>query len=189
MNISFFEIANLVLQALDNIITEYGVRNIWFGFIIACMFLLGTKLITKKWSLLEGIIIYLFSVYVIFVFEITLLTREPGSRIESNLELMGTYINNPLAISYMVENVLMFIPFGAFMWCFFKRHKLKGRIKRVLLCIGLSFIYSFGIEIVQKITGRGYFQLDDIVLNVFGGFIGYITIVWHVHLIYLLQIK
>ena len=39
---------------------------------------------------------------------------------------------------------------------------------------------SLGVETIQLITGRGYFQVDDILTNVLGGIIGY----WMFWLVY-----
>ena len=33
---------------------------------------------------------------------------------------------------------------------------------------------SFGVETIQLITGRGYFQVDDILTNVLGAVVGYL---------------
>ena len=33
---------------------------------------------------------------------------------------------------------------------------------------------SLGVETIQLITGRGYFQVDDILTNVLGAVIGYV---------------
>ncbi|WP_415340200.1 VanZ family protein, partial [Clostridium perfringens] len=42
------------------------------------------------------------------------------------------------------------------------------------------FIVSFGIsltiELIQLLTGLGFFDVDDIILNVLGGIIGYLIL-------------
>jgi hypothetical protein len=43
-----------------------------------------------------------------------------------------------------------------------------------------AFVTSLGVETIQLITGRGYFQVDDILTNVLGGIIGY----WMFWLVY-----
>mgnify|MGYP002740313482 CR=1 FL=1 len=43
-----------------------------------------------------------------------------------------------------------------------------------------AFVTSLGVETFQLITGRGYFQIDDILTNVLGGVIGY----WMFWLVY-----
>jgi glycopeptide antibiotics resistance protein len=50
--------------------------------------------------------------------------------------------------------------------------------KRFILaskCIGAGFLFSMAIEVSQLLTKRGYFQTDDILTNVLGSIIGYIT--------------
>lgn len=76
--------------------------------------------------------------------------------------------------SYVVENVLLFIPYGficpwAFPW-------LRGFFRNTFA----AFVTSFGVEMIQLITGRGYFQVDDILTNVLGAVIGYV-IFWLLH--------
>ncbi|MGU8605254.1 VanZ family protein, partial [Clostridium perfringens] len=46
--------------------------------------------------------------------------------------------------------------------------------------VGSIFIVSFGIsltiELIQLLTGLGFFDVDDIILNVLGGIIGYLIL-------------
>ena len=65
----------------------------------------------------------------------------------------------------VVGNMLMFLPFGFFISYYLKNFK-------PYLTILLTVIASVSIEIVQLSIGR-VFDVDDIILNVMGGFIGY----------------
>lgn len=66
----------------------------------------------------------------------------------------------------VLNNVLMFIPYG-----FFVNYFLQSKnIKPILF---LSVIVSLTIEITQLLIGR-VFDIDDILLNVLGAIIGYI---------------
>ncbi|ELU5588803.1 VanZ family protein [Clostridium perfringens] len=46
--------------------------------------------------------------------------------------------------------------------------------------VGSIFIVSFGIsltiELIQLLTGLGFFDVDDIILNVLDGIIGYLIL-------------
>jgi glycopeptide antibiotics resistance protein len=41
----------------------------------------------------------------------------------------------------------------------------------------MVFLVSLGFEVAQLVTGIGIFDIDDLILNVTGGIIGYI-LVW-----------
>ena len=62
-------------------------------------------------------------------------------------------------------NLLMFLPYGLFISYFLKLDK-----KRTIFL--LSFIVSCTIETTQLLIGR-VFDVDDIILNVLGGILGY----------------
>lgn len=65
----------------------------------------------------------------------------------------------------VIGNLIMFMPYGFFISYFLKLNK-KGTI------FFLSLLVSFTIEITQLIIGR-VFDVDDIMLNVCGGMLGY----------------
>ena len=66
----------------------------------------------------------------------------------------------------VIGNMLMFIPFGFLISYFLKLEKPYS-------IIILSFITSVTIEVTQLLIGR-VFDIDDIILNVIGGFIGFL---------------
>ncbi len=109
-----------------------------------------------------------FGIYFAVMFVITFLSRESGSRKGVvDLELFSTWGINDRNNAFVVENVLLFIPYGFFA-C------LAFRWKKRLLCCGfLGACTSLGIECLQLITRRGYFQIDDILTNILGTLIGW----------------
>lgn len=68
----------------------------------------------------------------------------------------------------LVGNVCAFIPLGTLFGAAFVKHAKYGL--PVLYC-GL---YSLLIELFQLVTHFGIFDVDDIILNTFGGFLGYV---------------
>ena len=69
-------------------------------------------------------------------------------------------------VRIVLGNVLMFIPFGFLGWVFPKLNDLKSLM--------YTFISSIVIvEGMQYFTRLGIFEIDDILLNSFGVFIGY----------------
>lgn len=109
---------------------------------------------------------FMFSYYACFLAELTIFTREAGSRTDVNLHFFETWHPDVYSQCFMIENVLLFFPFGAFLVLLWKR---AGKIWKILV---LSFFLSMAIEITQLRTGRGYFQVDDIWLNMLGGLLG-----------------
>lgn len=62
-----------------------------------------------------------FSLYLMIILVITFFSREDGSRIGMDLELFSTWGTNARNHAFVVENVLLFIPYGficpwAFPW-------------------------------------------------------------------------
>lgn len=110
-----------------------------------------------------------FSLYLMIILVITFFSREDGTRTrQMDLQLFSTWGINTRNNAFVVENVLLFIPYGfacpwAFPW-------LRGFFRNAFA----AFVTSLGVETIQLITGRGYFQVDDILTNVLGAMIGYV---------------
>ncbi|MCI8270091.1 MAG: VanZ family protein [Lachnospiraceae bacterium] len=64
-----------------------------------------------------------------------------------------------------VGNVIWFVPFGVFCYGVEKRQ----RIGKTLIW---GFLFSLGIESMQFLWGTGVSELDDLVLNTLGAWIG-----------------
>lgn len=117
----------------------------------------------------------LLCIYVCIMMSITYFSRESGS-IEGGMdfELFSTWGINSRNNAFVLENVLLFIPYGFLLgWSF-------RWAKNVLNCVSVGFITSLWIEYMQFITARGYFQIDDILTNTMGMFIGSVlcTFLW-----------
>ncbi|WP_270279454.1 VanZ family protein [Enterocloster citroniae] len=104
-------------------------------------------------------------IYFIMLSILTIFEREPGSRTEMCLTLFGT-IGGPRDNSYVIENVLLFIPFGILApWTW-------RLMRNPVICTLFGFALSCTVEVIQLITQRGYFQVDDIFTNTIGTLIG-----------------
>lgn len=64
-----------------------------------------------------------------------------------------------------VGNIIWFVPFGAF-WCGIGKRREMGRI------LVSGFVLSLAIESMQFLFGTGVSELDDLVLNTFGTWLG-----------------
>ena len=71
-------------------------------------------------------------------------------------------------------NIIVFVPFGYLLPYVFRWFRARVRLRPALVC----FLLSFVVENLQLVTRRGLYDLDDIISNTIGGFIGaylYIT--------------
>ncbi len=174
----------MILEALYDIAQayrEYKTQALLFGMAGAVIFLIISLLrafilfITGKESrpfgraFLRIILFALLSFYLSYVVYLTLSGREAGSRDGINLDLFSTVFVNGRISVHGIENILLFIPFGILipiLWKFFR----KG-YRLVILALFASVL----IETVQLLTHRGFFELDDMLLNTFGAWLGYVA--------------
>ncbi len=69
-------------------------------------------------------------------------------------------------IKIVLGNVVMFIPFGFLGWVFLKLNNLKNLI--------ITFVSAIVIvEALQYFSRLGVFDVDDVILNTFGVFLGW----------------
>lgn len=69
-------------------------------------------------------------------------------------------------------NVAMLMPLGVLLPMMSKRFR---SFKIITLC---GFVFSMVIEVIQYFTGRGLFEVDDLIANTFGAFFGYLFFYW-----------
>jgi glycopeptide antibiotics resistance protein len=76
----------------------------------------------------------------------------------------------------IILNIIMFVPFGFLLSVLSERFRKAGKTYLV------GFILTVGIECIQYFTGRGIFEIDDIIGNTIGTMIGYglITLLFYV---------
>ena len=146
---------------------KYLPLGILGAIVIVLIFQMCNKNQRRLWTKSRIFFIFVFIVYVIATVQIAYFSREPGSRNSLDLVLFSTWGDDPLSRSYVVENVIMFLPLGILVPVIWKsmRHFHK--------CLFLSLICTVGIETMQLVTKRGYCQIDDVVMNTLGGMIGY----------------
>ena len=127
-------------------------------------------------SVRTEVLYILMCIYVCFLINITLLTREQGSREGIVLipfaNLFGaTGRLNYRMLAYALYNVVLFVPYGMLL-NFLKKHLNLWR--RVCIVMAECFLASLTIEGLQLISGCGYFEVEDLVCNVLGGALGVI---------------
>ncbi|WP_345205731.1 VanZ family protein [Chryseobacterium ginsengisoli] len=96
--------------------------------------------------------------------EDNLLTMEP---VFSTINFIKGCISWKDIVIIVVGNVVMFIPFGFLGWVFSKLKELKSLLFTFISAITI-------VEALQYFTRMGIFEVDDIILNTFGVFLGFL---------------
>lgn len=122
----------------------------------------------KKFSLVTEIFYLIFIIYILCLFRVV--TFQDINFGESNFtpfrEIFRYDIGSERFIKNVLGNILLFVPFG-----FFATYIVKN--KRISLTFLMTLIVSFTIEGTQYYIGR-VFDIDDIILNVIGGMVGFL---------------
>jgi glycopeptide antibiotics resistance protein len=77
-------------------------------------------------------------------------------------------INFDIRVKNLAGNVIGFIPFGFILPLLAKRFQKLGTVVFAAFCLSLTY------ETLQFVFEFGSFDVDDLILNTFGGFLGYI---------------
>ena len=155
------------------------------GVIVVILLLTGYFLLYKK--LMKGtdklnkIKFGLWSIFVIYI--VVVLGATIGHRTSAygniNLHLFSSYKNayNSFSIREwrnIILNILMFVPLGFMIPLLFKK------CKRWYITYLKGFGATLFIEILQLISKRGIFELDDIINNTLGCIIGYGIVIFFI---------
>lgn len=116
-----------------------------------------------------------FIIYMYAVMHITIISREPENK-RISIDLLYSYRQlfgekNYFYFDMIFLNIAMLIPFGILVPIIFRK------ADNALKVITTGFVFSLSIETMQYITGRGLFELDDLLNNTIGSAFGYIILV------------
>ena len=138
-------------------------------FILIALRIIYFKINKKKIVFYKEVLRILCLIYLICLFYV--ITFQDVEWSTSNYipfkEITRYSFGSKLFIKNVIGNIIMFIPFGFFIGYFFKIKKKK------IMFIIIIFV-STSIELLQRQIGR-VFDIDDIILNVLGGMIGFIV--------------
>ena len=109
-------------------------------------------------------IVYMMGLFYVVTFQ-DIDVVKTGYNIIPFKEMFRYKIGSRLFFKNVIGNMLMFIPFGFFTAYILREIKLRW----VLI---ITLIISITIELIQDKIGR-VFDIDDVILNVVGGCIGY----------------
>lgn len=147
-------------------------ENIWPMIIIFAVILSSIRIThilktKEKFVLYQELLKLLFLVYIMALFYVV--TFQDVSWSSSNFipfkEMFRYKIFSSMFFRNVVGNMIMFMPYGFFVSYFLKLDK-----KRTVLI--LCLLVSCTIETTQFMIGR-VFDVDDIMLNILGGLMGY----------------
>lgn len=125
----------------------------------------------KKFILHEELLLLLFITYILLLFELVT-SRDvwlSGTNLIPFKEILRYPVGSTNFYRQVIGNIVLFIPFGFFATYYTKINRL-GSISFI------TFLVSLTIEVVQKYIGRS-FDVDDIILNVVGGILGFLIFV------------
>lgn len=125
----------------------------------------------RKFCLHKEVISLVFIIYILCLYHVV--TFQDINYGTNNFipfrEMFRYSIGSTKFIKNILGNIVLFIPFG-----FFSSYYLNH--KKITTPAILTLITSLTIEIVQYYIGR-VFDIDDIILNVFGGVLGFLLFV------------
>lgn len=123
----------------------------------------------EKFIIYKELISLSFVIYILCLFQVV--TFQDGVTWSTNnfipfREILRYNMGSRLFFKNVIGNMLMFMPYGLFISFYLKNKKAN-------LTLILTLVASFSIEVVQMVIGR-VFDIDDIILNLLGGYLGYL---------------
>ena len=123
----------------------------------------------EKFVIYKELIGLSFVIYILCLFQVV--TFQDGVVWSTNnfipfREILRYNMGSRLFFKNVIGNMLMFMPYGLFVSFYLKNKKPD-------LTLILTLVASFSIEVVQMVIGR-VFDIDDIILNLLGGYFGYL---------------
>lgn len=162
-----------MITPLDN--TIRGVMEFTWPMIVICILTLSSIRITdiiknkKEFVLYKEIFTLLFLIYIMCLFQIVTFEDQTlyitGNNLVPFKEIMRYQIGSRLFIKNVIGNIVLFIPYGIFV-------SLYAKLDKLFHSLGLVMFASVIVETTQLMIGR-VFDIDDIILNIIGGLIGY----------------
>ncbi|NIK68347.1 glycopeptide antibiotics resistance protein [Paenibacillus sp. BK720] len=138
------------------------------GYLIYKKIFRGKRNMSKK----QWVVLSLLVAWFLVVLGLTTISRVANFTGDINLHLFSGYVNawNKWSFSELqliLFNMLMFVPLG------FLLPLLMRRAETFWLTFLVTLLTTGFIEIIQLVTGKGIFELDDIFHNLIGGLAGY----------------
>ena len=148
---------------------SFSLPMIIISVVVAITFRLTDIIKNKKtFCFYKELIMLAFIIYILCLFQVV--TFQDNNNISSNnlipfKEMFRYQLGSRLFFKNVLGNIVMFLPFGFFVSYFLKENK-------IIIPLILTIITSITIETTQLMIGR-VFDIDDIILNIIGGVLGY----------------
>ncbi len=125
----------------------------------------------KKQAVRTTCIIFLLLSYIALVLLITVFARNPGTEYKMQLKPLYSLFRTDHMNRDIIRdicNVMLFFPAGFII-------QYMGTTKRKGYLLLMLPVFSLIIETIQLITRRGMFDVDDLLSNVLGGILGFMS--------------
>lgn len=168
---------NMALEQFGAVSLKDFVLFSLLGIIFFTMIVLIRRLLGKETELSDILTGIMLAVYMSIILQLTLVCRADNSRIGIELNIFHGLMGPDndfhwLMLAYVILNCMLFIPYG-FIWSLFSFVNSRRMLIQVTLVTLISFVTSLIIETAQLLTGRGYYEIQDLVFNTLGGIIGW----------------
>ena len=153
-----------------------NVMNIWPMIVLITVIVSSFRIAylikyNKKFVLHKELLALIFMIYILCLYYVVTYqdVNYGGVNLVPFKEMFRYSFGSPKFVKNVVGNILMFLPFGFFVSYYLKANKVGYPLV-------LTLIVSLTIELVQLKIGR-VFDIDDVILNVVGGFCGFLIYV------------
>lgn len=158
----------MIQDTLKNALNDNFSMIFIFSVVIVALRLMYIHVHKEKFVLYKETFMFAFLLYALLLFYVV--TFQDVNYGTNNFipfkEILRYEVGSKVFIKNIVGNIILFIPFG-----FFVAHLMKS--KKLYPTLVVSMITSVVIEYTQLKIGRT-FDIDDIILNIAGGFLGYL---------------
>lgn len=167
-------IASIIHMAREYFLLGLFSVSIGISIFLTIYFLIYKKIMkgTKKLKASKILLWSIFLIYTVIVLGATFIHRTPVMYENINLHIFSSYIKvwnrfSLLELRNIIFNILMFLPLGFVLPLLFKK------CEKFYITYFLGLCMTISIEVLQLISKRGIFEIDDIINNTLGCMIGY----------------
>lgn len=129
----------------------------------------GTK---RKYQILHDLLLYsVFALYLLVLFALLFMKKQSFRSVSlvpfrSIAEyLSDDVLRRSFALSNLLGNIVLFIPLGGYLTLFNRNKRVYTNVLRIL-------VISAAAEVLQYLFRVGATDIDDVILNGLGGFLG-----------------
>lgn len=177
------EVMNLIPKIAAKVIYDLWPMITLFSIVLIMIRIIYLKIHQKPFVLYRELISLCFVIYSLLLFE--LVTSTDFNSYSHNFtpfkEMFRYDLTSKLFYRNVIGNIILFFPFGYFISYYCKINKFYYNLFVVS-------VTSVAIEIIQSVIGRS-FDIDDIILNILGGYLGYVLYVLSSKVLKLYSVK